>query len=84
MFLLAFIPDSEVIKAAAYDSELEELDLYFTNGRAYRYQEVPLASITDMLGSESIGAYHNQFIKPQFACHLIYPYSAEAQDETYD
>jgi hypothetical protein len=78
MFLFAFVPDSEAISVIVYDSDLEELDLYFTTGRAYQYHEVPLGVVASMLASESIGRYYNVYIKDAYDSHRIYSTHKEA------
>lgn len=71
--MLMLTPSSQVVKAVMYDSELEELDVYLADGKAYRYTQVPREAAADVVVGTDVGAYYNKFIRAQFACERIYP-----------
>lgn len=64
---MTWIPiDSSVIAAARYRSDLEQLDIRFTNGHVYRYAEVPAAVVRRLIEAESAGEYFNLAIRDSY------------------
>lgn len=57
---------SSVIRAAAYDEELEELTVTFTSGKRYVYFDVPEWVYDGLLAAESAGEYFNRHIKDRY------------------
>ena len=50
-----------------YDDDTRELDITFTNGKIYRYQNVPLKVYVALLDAGSKGEFFNGNIKDEFA-----------------
>lgn len=57
---------SSSVKAIGYDSSTFELEIEFHSGRAYRYQQVPVAAYRLLLQAPSLGEFINKQIKPRF------------------
>ena len=55
-------PGSTAIGEAAYDDEAEELTIWFTTGKVYRYHGVPALVWGGLSTAESAGGYFNQHI----------------------
>ena len=53
---------SSAISEAAYDDEAEELTIWFTTGKVYRYDRVPALIWDGLSTAESAGTYFNQHI----------------------
>lgn len=53
---------SSNLKAAVYNTELEDLTVTFNNGSIYVYDKVPWAKFTKFRMAESQGKYFNQEI----------------------
>jgi hypothetical protein len=49
-----------------YHDDTRELDITFTSGKIYRYQNVPLELYIELLDAESKGAFFNDNIKDEF------------------
>jgi len=58
--------ESSSVRTIGYDPETFELEIEFHNGRAYRYQQVPVAAYRLLLQAPSIGEFVNKQIKPRF------------------
>lgn len=64
---VAWIPlDSSVIAAVSYRSDTEQLDIRFTNGHVYRYEEVPAAIVRRLIEAESAGECFNLAIRDSY------------------
>lgn len=64
---MTWIPlDSSAIDAARYRSDMEQLDIRFTNGHIYRYAEVPGAVMRRLIEAESAGEYFNVAIRDSY------------------
>lgn len=59
---------SEVFARATYSGERNEMTLWFRNGSAYRYREVPRACYNRFMASARKGAFYNEHIRGRFAC----------------
>ena len=55
------------VRFVRYDHSARELDIAFTSGRTYRYQNVPLKVYVDLLDSSSKDEFLNANIKGEFA-----------------
>ncbi len=55
--------DSSAIAGVRYDSRARQLDIRFTNGRLYRYAEVPPFVVRALLEAPSAGEYFNAEIR---------------------
>lgn len=60
-------PDSTAVSAFAYDQDSRELYIRYRGGAAYTYFDVPLSTYLDMQAAESIGAFVNMVVKPNYA-----------------
>ncbi len=55
--------DSTLVEAVCYDNAMQELEVIFTNGRTYRYVQVPRDVYTALLAAESKGRFmHTQVL----------------------
>jgi hypothetical protein len=57
---------SSSVRSIGYDPTRFELEIEFHNGRAYRYERVPVAAYRLLLRAPSIGEFVNKQIKPRF------------------
>ena len=57
---------SILLKAVAYDSHRNWLELHFRDGTVYRYLGVPAKMHRDLLTAGSKGAYFNRAIRGHF------------------
>lgn len=55
----AEFPNSSMIASASYDSDTEELTVYFRNSRDYVYIDVDKSIFDAMQSSGSVGKYFN-------------------------
>ena len=60
------VVESSSVRSIGYDPATFELEIAFHNGRAYRYQQVPIAAYRLLLQAPSIGEFVNKQIKPRF------------------
>lgn len=54
---------SSAIKEIEYDSGGKDLTVRFPSGERYRYSDVPLMKVTDLIEANSMGRYFNREIK---------------------
>jgi KTSC domain len=54
--------ESEMLRAAGYDPNAQELEVLFNTGDRYRYKAVPPAEYEGLLTAESIGQYMHKNI----------------------
>jgi lysyl-tRNA synthetase class 2 len=54
-----------------YDDETRELEITFTSGKIYRYQNVPLELYIGLLNAESKGEFFSESIKDEFVCSEV-------------
>jgi KTSC domain len=54
-----------------YHDKTRELDITFTSGKTYRYQNVPLELYIDLLKAGSKGEFFNDNIKDEFVCSEV-------------
>jgi len=57
---------SSLVVSIGYDPEKEILELEFTTGSIYRYEDVPKEEYRDLMKAKSIGAYVNHDIKEEY------------------
>ena len=57
---------SSVIASIGYDAEAEILEVEFHSRRRYRYFGVPPSVHRELLEADSIGAFFNTVIKPNY------------------
>ena len=57
---------STAITSIRYNADARELDVMFTNGTAYCYDNVPLQVYLEFVDVESKGRFFNEKIKDQF------------------
>ena len=48
---------SSMIRSAGYDARTHSLELEFTSGHVYRYEDVPEPEYRDLMAAESKGQY---------------------------
>jgi hypothetical protein len=58
---------SSVIDGACYDSARQELTVFFRNGSAYVYREVPLPVFQSFIRSDSPGRFYHDHLRGHFA-----------------
>lgn len=51
------VVESSMIHAAGYDAEARELEVVFSSGKIYRYQDVPRSVYEGLLAADSKGQY---------------------------
>jgi hypothetical protein len=61
-----FIPSTTNEFDAASDEQTGTLEIQFTNGNEYSYDEVPVSVYTGLLAAPSPGRYYNEMIKGQY------------------
>jgi len=54
------------VRSVRYDHGARELDIAFTSGKIYRYQNVPLKVYVDLLDSGSKDEFFNANVKGEF------------------
>jgi lysyl-tRNA synthetase class 2 len=57
---------STVIRRFDYDPDAQALDVLFTTGRLYRYQDVPQAVVDEFRAAFSKGRYFNAHIRDAY------------------
>ena len=57
---------SSHIEETVYDHDTHELQITFTDGRAYRYEDVPRGTYTELVTSASVGRAFNALIRDRF------------------
>ena len=55
--------ESSNIESVGYDPETQQLQVRFTNGSLYQYDDVPAEVHQDLMGSDSIGTQLHQAVK---------------------
>lgn len=55
-----------VVSSVEYDAETHELLVTFTNGKTYRYLNIPVEVYDRFIGAESKGEFFNDNIKGSF------------------
>jgi hypothetical protein len=68
--------DSSAVRSMGYDPKLLLLEIEYTNGSVYAYYDVPPATYQEFCEADSMGAFVNFRIKPNFECREIYRRSA--------
>ena len=58
--------ESVAVDAIGYDGSEKLLDIEFTGGEIYRYENVPPEEYRSLLAADSIGGYVNRLIKPRY------------------
>lgn len=60
---------SSSLRSLGYDADAQALEVEFSSGAIYRYEQVPAEAVQALLGAESLGKHFNQVFKPRH-----YPY----------
>jgi hypothetical protein len=63
--------DSSAIAAAEYRAAQRQLDIELTNGRTYRYFDVPPSVHGDFMAAASKSRYYNDHIRDAYQCERI-------------
>ena len=61
------LTNSSVIDGACYDSARQELTVFFRNGSAYVYREVPARLFQDFIRSDSPGRFYHDHLRGHFS-----------------
>lgn len=61
--------ESSSLRRVAYDARRQVLEVEFSGGGRYRYEQVPSAVVAQLAAAESPGTYFNQVFK---ACNFPY------------
>lgn len=62
---------SSMLRAVGYDRKVQELEVVFNSGDAYRYEKVPLSIYSDLLKAKSIGTYMQEHIIDVFPYYRL-------------
>lgn len=57
--------NSSSLRALGYDPDEQVLEVEFSNGAQYRYDQVPAEAVQALLDADSLGRHFNQVFKPQ-------------------
>ncbi|EWC39683.1 KTSC domain-containing protein [Pseudomonas stutzeri] len=57
--------NSSSLRALGYDPGRQVLEVEFSSGALYRYEQVPAAAVQALLEADSLGRHFNQVFKPQ-------------------
>ncbi len=57
---------SSVVKLISYDMEVAELSVYLSDGKVYRFKNVPLLVYKNFERAESQGSFFNEFIRDSY------------------
>ena len=68
--------DSSAIRSVGYDAKSQILEIEFTNGSVYDYYDVPHEIYQEFCEADSMGAFVNFRIKPNFQYSEIYKRTA--------
>ncbi|HLQ51230.1 MAG TPA: KTSC domain-containing protein [Terriglobales bacterium] len=68
--------DSSAIRSVGYDAKSRILEIEFTNGSVYDYYDVPHQIYQEFCEADSMGAFVNFRIKPNFQCNEVYKRTA--------
>jgi hypothetical protein len=60
--------DSASVASVGYDGATSVLEVEFRNGNVYRYFAVPSKVHAALVDAQSIGAFVNTVIKPNYPC----------------
>jgi hypothetical protein len=61
-----------MVHAAGYDDAERELEIVFTNGRTYRYKQVPRKIYQDLMKANSKGQYMRTNVMGVYDYHTLY------------
>jgi len=56
---------SSSLRALGYDAAQQALEVEFSSGALYRYEQVPAEVVRALLEADSLGRHFNQCFKPQ-------------------
>jgi hypothetical protein len=76
--MIAVLLDSSVLTSAAYDENKRTLQLTFTSGEVYEYEDIPDYVFAVLIRAESPGSVFNEGIRPYFKGKLIERKAPEA------
>ena len=54
---------SSSLHAVGYDADAQALEVEFSSGASYRYEQVPAEVVAELLAAESLGRYFNRVFK---------------------
>jgi lysyl-tRNA synthetase class 2 len=57
---------SALVKTIAYNAEAAELTVHLTNGKAYKFKDVPPLVHRNFIRAESKGSFFNLFIRDSY------------------
>lgn len=57
---------SQIIRSVGYDVESGRLEVEFTNGWMYEYEDVPASLYRSLMSAESHGRFLHKHIRDQF------------------
>jgi KTSC domain len=63
--------ESSAIAAVEYDRASQQLDIELTNGRVYRYADVPREVYEAFMAAESKGRFYNDHIRDEYLCERL-------------
>jgi KTSC domain len=64
---------SSSIASVGYERSTHRMEVQFTDGRIYRYQEVPYGIFEGFLEAYSKGRYYNEKVRDQYLGKQIFP-----------
>jgi hypothetical protein len=62
--------DSTCGRKISFDVDRDILTLYFTDGTAYEYYNVPISEYFALLRAASFGTYFNKYFRPHYVHYL--------------
>ncbi|MCQ4298012.1 KTSC domain-containing protein [Pseudomonas stutzeri] len=57
--------NSRSLRSLGYDPERQVLEVEFSSGALYHYEQVPPEAVQALLDADSLGRHFNQVFKPQ-------------------
>ncbi|MGA9773656.1 MAG: KTSC domain-containing protein [Blastocatellia bacterium] len=63
--------ESSMIHAVGYDQESRTLEVIFTSGRIYCYENVPASEYKGLMEAQSKGQYMRYSIIDMYPCHQL-------------
>lgn len=72
---------SSAIVSLGYDASSETLEVEFTGGSVYRYDDVPESVYREFLAADSKGTFLNAHIKHAYSCARMTPRRSDGSFE---
>ena len=73
--------ESNSLRSVGYEAATQTLEVEFTNGRIYRYAEVPPQTHDWLMRSKGKGGYFNRMVRDRYAMRDVTPEPPETDLE---